>query len=89
MPNDPLSPSATHAGVQWENQRPLRAVRHHCLDCARSSAEVALCPATACPLWAMRYGRRPTEELKAAQADVDLHPLERPKTGAATAPFVQ
>jgi hypothetical protein len=38
----------------------LKAVRRHCLDCCNGSAkEVELCPAKRCPLWTMRFGRRP------------------------------
>lgn len=53
---------------------PLTAARRHCLECGGGSAnEVALCPAQRCPLWAMRFGRRP-DALPAQQ----LHPVERP-----------
>jgi len=38
---------------------PLRAVRAHCLWCCLGSfQEVRLCPATGCPSWPLRMGRR-------------------------------
>ena len=55
---------------------PGRAVRRHCVDCAGSSHEVALCPATACSLWPHRFGHRPDAATRAEQADVVLHPAE-------------
>jgi len=58
----------------------LKAVRRHCLDCCNGSAnEVALCPARRCPLWAMRFGKRPDP---AAYIDdqTKLYPLEAPIT---------
>ena len=55
---------------------PLRAVRQECLDCCGGSAnEVRLCVSKSCPLWPFRFGRRPTDELKAEVARV-LHPAE-------------
>jgi hypothetical protein len=36
---------------------PMTAIRSKCLDCCGgSSKEVGLCPCTACPLWAHRFG---------------------------------
>jgi hypothetical protein len=61
---------------------PLRAVRQECLDCSGGSAnEVRLCIAKSCALWPFRFGRRPTDELKAEVADRVLHPAERGITG--------
>lgn len=38
---------------------PLTAIRSYCLGCCSGSAkEVALCPATDCPLWPYRFGSR-------------------------------
>jgi hypothetical protein len=38
---------------------PLKAVRAECLSCCNGSAyEVSLCPAEACALWPLRFGRR-------------------------------
>jgi hypothetical protein len=66
---------------------PLKAVRHHCLWCCNgSSNEVALCPATQCPLWALRFGKRPTPEILEALADVGrTYPLEDPMPAAEVA----
>lgn len=59
---------------------PLRAIRHHCLDCVgQSSHEVDLCPARRCPVHPLRFGKRPSPEERASLA-VDhamVHPGER------------
>lgn len=42
------------------NMTPMQAVRKKCLWCCDGShAEVRLCPATGCQLWAYRFGKRP------------------------------
>src|SRR5271170_3115565 len=70
----PTSPSAL---------TPLQAIRQNCLSCCCGSAhEVALCPAKACPAWPFRFGRKPTDEIIAAQGDTPLHPLEWRVTAA-------
>lgn len=39
---------------------PMKAMRRKCLDCCCGSPkEVELCPVTACPLYAYRFGKRP------------------------------
>ncbi len=39
---------------------PVKVIRAYCLDCCLSSAhEVALCPASDCPLWPFRFGKNP------------------------------
>lgn len=58
---------------------PLKAVRRHCLDCAGSANEVALCPARSCPLWTMRFDRRP-DPAEHADNPTPLHPSEMPLT---------
>ena len=58
--------------------QPLKAVRQHCLWCCNGSAnEVALCPARACSLWTMRFGKRPDPTKHAGDA-VALYPHEMP-----------
>ena len=45
--------------------RPLIAIRKKCLNCcASNSQEVKLCRSLDCPLWAWRFGRRPTPNIK-------------------------
>jgi hypothetical protein len=53
--------------------RPLKAIRHKCLDCCGGSyTEVDNCPCTQCTLWPYRMGKRP------ASADAeDETPHER------------
>jgi hypothetical protein len=59
---------------------PLTAARRHCLDCCGgSSNEVALCPARACLLWTMRFGKRPNPAEHMGDA-TQLYPHERPLT---------
>lgn len=42
---------------------PLKQVRAHCLWCCNGSAsEVAKCVSLCCPLWLLRFGRRPSAE---------------------------
>jgi hypothetical protein len=61
---------------------PLAAVRRHCLSCCNGSfVEVKLCPATACPLWPFRHGRRPSADDRSEVANRKLHPQERHLTG--------
>ena len=63
--------------VSSEAPSPLKAVRRHCLWCCNgSSNEVALCPATRCPLWPLRFGKRPTPEILAEVPPLDGYPLE-------------
>jgi hypothetical protein len=67
----------TEEAEDGKSVTPLRALRRHCLWCCKGSTnEVKLCSAKRCPLWAFRFGRRPTLEDKAAIADVKLYPLE-------------
>ena len=56
---------------------PLRAIRLNCLDCVKTSHEVALCPIESCPLYPFRFGKNPyrtqrqlTDEQKAFHAEV-------------------
>lgn len=56
---------------------PLKAIRKHCLWCCCGSAnEVALCTATQCPLWTLRFGKAPTPELLAVVEGKTAYPLE-------------
>jgi hypothetical protein len=56
---------------------PLQAIRQKCLWCCEGSThEVALCPAKACPLWAFRFGHKPSAEIIAEQVETPLYPLE-------------
>jgi hypothetical protein len=65
--------SATFPAMQ---PHPLKAVRRHCLDCCGGSAnEVALCPARSCPLWTMRFNKRPVPA-EYADDPTPLHPSE-------------
>jgi hypothetical protein len=64
-----------------DGRSPLKAVRAHCIWCCNESAsEVTLCAARRCPLWLLRSGHRPTELDIQQNADVGLHPCERPAT---------
>lgn len=38
---------------------PIKVIRLHCLSCAYSAKEVALCPCTSCHLWPWRFGKNP------------------------------
>jgi len=40
-----------------------KAVRKHCLDCANTAHEVRNCHIVKCPLWAYRFGKKPTKEM--------------------------
>jgi len=41
-------------------QKPLRAIRAHCLECSGDKpAEARKCIATGCNLWSFRFGRNP------------------------------
>jgi hypothetical protein len=61
---------------------PLRAVRLACLECCNGSAvEVRQCVSVNCPLWAFRFGRRPSAEDKSAVAGKPVYPLEKRLTG--------
>lgn len=68
-------------GAPGERAPPtLKAVRRHCLDCCNGSAkEVELCPAKRCPLWTMRFGRRP-DPAEYIDDPTKLYPLEVPIT---------
>ena len=67
-------------GHKLQTPSPLQAVRRHCLDCCGGSAkEVALCPARKCPLWTMRFNRRPNPAEYAGDP-TPLHPAEIPIT---------
>lgn len=58
----------------------LKAVRRHCLWCCNGSAkEVELCPARRCPLWTMRFGKRP-DPAEHIDDQTQLYPLEVPIT---------
>src|SRR5262249_53690919 len=84
LEDDDLGESAdAEDAAEAKSVSPLRALRHHCLWCCNGSEnEVRLFPARGCPLWTFRFGHRPTEEDKAAVANVKLHPLERKTNGA-------
>ena len=60
--------------------QPLKAIRQHCLWCCNGSAnQVAHCPARSCPLWTMRFGKRP-DPIEHAGDVTALCPLEVPLT---------
>jgi hypothetical protein len=44
-------------------------------------ARESWCVSKSCSLWPYRFGRNPTDELKAEVADQVLHPAEREPTG--------
>lgn len=45
-------------------ESPLKSIRLKCLDCTcNQPLEVKLCPSSDCPLWAYRFGKRPTAEI--------------------------
>jgi hypothetical protein len=45
--------------------RPLAAVRQYCLECCIGSAlEVRNCADKSCPLWAYRFGSKPSPQEK-------------------------
>ncbi len=55
-----------NARPEWEAapealpERPLRAIRRHCMICADGRADVRACAARAdCPLWSFRFGVKP------------------------------
>src|SRR5262249_13596457 len=76
--DDPEESADNTEAAEATSATPLGAARRHCLWCCNSSAnEVRLCPAKACPLWAFRFGHRPTAQDKAAVANVELYPLEQ------------
>lgn len=66
---------------------PMKAIRSKCLDCSGGSAkEVRQCPVTACPLWPLRFGKRPATVARQAQ-DGSAMPRTLPlDTPALTAP---
>jgi hypothetical protein len=69
--------------IELATVSPGKAARRHCLDCCNgSSNEVALCPAKGCALWTFRFGHRPTDDLRAQQADITLHPNELEQKGS-------
>lgn len=64
-------------------QSPLMSVHAHCVWCCSGHAgEVARCPAQHCPLWLLRLGHRPKALDVERQANVALHPCERPATAS-------
>jgi hypothetical protein len=78
----PRQPSARLSRSVDSTPTPLRAVRLACLECSNGSAnEVRQCVATSCPLWAFRFGRRPSAEDKSAVAGKPVYPLEKRLTG--------
>src|SRR5262245_10353958 len=65
---------------------PLTSIRKHCLWCCNGSAhEVGLCVSKACPLWLLRFGRKPTADELAAVTSIPTQPLEAPATQAEVA----
>jgi hypothetical protein len=84
LEDDDLGESAdAEDAAEAKSVNPLRALRRHCLWCCNGSEnEVRLCPAKGCSLWTFRFSHRPTEEGKAAAANVELYPLERRTSGA-------
>lgn len=64
---------------------PLRAIRHHCLQCCGTSHEVALCISTGCSLFLFRTGHRPEPVEVEAVGQVQAHPRELPMTQGAVA----
>jgi len=42
---------------------PIKAIRKNCLECAGCPSEVRKCPVIDCPLYAYRFGRRPTKAI--------------------------
>jgi hypothetical protein len=71
--------AADHAS---ERVGPLKAIRRHCLDCAGTSTEVALCVSKACPLLTLRFGHRPDPDLIADVGATPAHPVELGKAQA-------
>lgn len=70
------------SGARGDRAAPLRAIRHHCLECSGSSNEVAGCVSTACSLFLFRSGHRPSTADVASVASVETHPCEAPLTQA-------
>lgn len=75
-------PGDTHDDTE-SAATPLKAIRRHCLNCCDgSSNEVAGCVSKRCPLWLLRFGRKPTADEVAAVADIKTQPIEHPLTQA-------
>jgi hypothetical protein len=69
-----------------DHDTPLQAIRKHCLECCNgSSNEVSLCVSKRCPLWTLRFGRKPTDEEVQEVAGCATHPQEDFKTQAEVA----
>jgi hypothetical protein len=57
--------------------RPLAAVRQYCLECCIGSAlEVRNCADKSCPLWAYRFGRKPSPQETDESQDTLMAPEE-------------
>lgn len=56
--------------------QPMKAIRRKCLDCCSGShLEVTHCPVVSCPLWALRFGKRPKSGNESSNED-GATPLE-------------
>lgn len=56
---------------------PSKSIRGYCLWCCGNSAyEVSRCPATACSLWAYRFGPAPTADMLEEAGDALMYPVE-------------
>ena len=40
-------------------EQPFRAIRKFCLECVGTAPEIRTCAGYQCPLWLMRFGKRP------------------------------
>jgi len=55
--------AASDVKAKYNIPAPLKAIRHHCLQCVCGSApEVAICAIQRCPLYPYRFGRNPRED---------------------------
>jgi len=56
---------------------PSKSIRAYCLWCCSNSAyEVSRCPATACSLWAYRFGPEPTAHMLEEAGGALMYPVE-------------
>ena len=51
---------------------PIKSIRLKCIDCCCGSPkEVELCPASECPLFPYRFGKRPSTPRKGGQSKIN------------------
>lgn len=54
---------------------PMKAIRAKCLDCCCGQVqEVRRCPCEKCPLWAYRFGKRPTSVITLGDGETPSTP---------------